>query len=186
MRGVLLLLVAASLTACANDVTGPVIQPQPSNALNVVSDSGRPWHFGRRGAMGLFMARRLPANLQLTGAQRSQIETLMAAFRAAHSQELTAMRTSMRAQMERMRAARESGQKLSIDRRRALFKHTAAVRERLMTAQRQLAAQIENVLTADQKAWLAAHRPAPCTTVEACHARFARRPAGSAQMRSPS
>jgi Spy/CpxP family protein refolding chaperone len=136
--------------------------------------------------MGFFRAHRLPPNLQLTDAQRSQIKTLMASFRATHSQDLATIRNAMRATMQRLRAAPASGQKLSIDQRRALFQQNAPARQRLMTAQRQLAAQIQSVLTPDQKAWLAAHRPAPCASADACHARFARRPAGAPQMRSPS
>lgn len=183
MRGVLVLLAAAAMAGCAKDMTAPAVQPQPSNSLSTVNDSQGPWRFGRHGAMGLFMARRLPANLQLSDGQRAQIKTLMSSFRSANQADLSAMRTSMRAMMQQARAARTSGQRLSIDQRRALFQQSAPARQRLVTAQRQLAAQIESVLTADQKSWLAAHRPAPCTTADACRARFAQR---RAQMRKPS
>lgn len=187
MRGVLVLIAAAAMAGCANDMTAPAVPPQPSSSLSAVTDSAGPWRFGRHGAMGWFMARRLPANLQLTTAQRAQIKTLMTSFRTAHQSELTAMRTSMRAAMQQARAARASGQQLSLDQRRAMFQQNAPVRQRLMSAQRELAAQIQNVLTSDQRAWLASHRPAPCANRTACRARFARRGApGAAQMRSPS
>jgi Spy/CpxP family protein refolding chaperone len=135
--------------------------------------------------MGLFAARRLPADLQLTAAQRTQITVLMASFRAAHQSDLSAMREAMRAMMQRMRAARTAGQPLTVEERRALFQQSAPARQRLTAAQRELGAQIQNVLTRDQKAWLASHRPTPCSSSTACHARFARRAPGG-QMRNPS
>ena len=183
MRGVLVLLAAAAMAGCANDMTAPTVQPQPANSLSTMNDSQGPWRFGRHGAMGMFMARRLPANLQLTDAQRAQIKTLMASFRSANQADLTAMRTSMRAAMQQARAARTSGQRLSIDQRRALFQQSAPARQRLMTARHQLAVQIQSVLTADQQSWLAAHRPSPCPNADACRARFTQR---RAQMRKPS
>ena len=183
MRGVLVLLAAAAMAGCANDMTAPAVQPQPSNSPSTVNDSPGPWRFGRHGGIGMFMARRLPANLRLTDGQRAQIKALMSSFRSANQADLTAIRASMRAAMPQARAARTTGQRLSIDQRRALFRQSAPARQRLWTAQRQLTVQIQNVLTADQQSWLAAHRPAPCTTADACRARFGQR---RAQMRKPS
>lgn len=186
MRVVLLLMTAAAVSGCAQDMTAPAVPPEPSTSLRAartaVGPAG-PWRYGHHGAMGLMMARRLPANLQLTDAQRAQIRTLMRAFRAAHQSELSAMRVSM----QQLRTARGQGQTLSSDQRRALFQQTTPARQRLMVDERTLARQIQNVLTADQQAWLAAHRPAPCASTEACRARFARhRVPGGAQMRNPS
>jgi Spy/CpxP family protein refolding chaperone len=187
MRGVLTLLAAATIAGCANDMTAPAVQPQPASSLDAVDGATGPWHFGRHGSMGLFMARRLPANLQLTQTQRNQIRALTTSFRTANQTDLSAMRTSMRAVMQQLRAARSSGHPVSIDQRRALLQPSAPLRQRLLAAQQQLAAGIQNVLTTDQKAWLAAHRPAPCASAERCRARFARRGgARVAQMRNPS
>jgi Spy/CpxP family protein refolding chaperone len=185
MRGVLVLIAAAAAAGCAQDMTAPAAPPPPSNSLNAaaVLGPGGPWRFGRRGGLGFFMARRLPANLQLSAEQRTQITTLMTSFRAAHESDLSAMRASM----QQLRASRTNGERLSPDQRRALFQQTAPARERLTIAQRSLAAQIQNVLTADQKAWLAAHRPAPCANADACRTRFNRRGVPRvAQMRNPS
>jgi hypothetical protein len=89
--------------------------------------------------------------------------------------------------MQQMRAAHTAGRRLSPDEHRAFLQHTAPARERLITAERALAAQIQNVLTIEQKAWLAAHRPVPCANAAACGARFARRGMpGANQMRNPS
>lgn len=184
MRGVLVLIAAAGLGACAQDMTSPAAPPQPSNTSSAASTSIGPWRFGRFGGMGFFMARRLPADLQLSDAQRSAITGLVASFRSAHQSDLAAMRASMR----QLRAAHTSGQPLSPDQRRAMFQQTAPARQRLMTAQRALGTQIQDVLTSDQRAWLAAHRPVPCANTNACRARFARRGflRRASQMRNPS
>src|SRR5690348_14063523 len=160
MRMVVLALVATSVAACANDVTAPAVQPTPQNSIAVSGDSiGGRWGFGRRGmGMGfapMFAARRLPDNLKLTDAQRTQIKSLVASFRAAHKDDLTAMAAAGKQAF----AARKAGVKLSVDQRRAMFAQTAPVRQRLMAANKQLRAQVEQVLTTDQRNWLASHRP---------------------------
>jgi Spy/CpxP family protein refolding chaperone len=154
----LLLLVAGSVAACANEVTAPTV-PAPDNFLSATNGAPGPWGFGRHGfgmmGGGFMFARRLPANLQLTDAQRTQIKALVTAYRSAHRQDLQ----SMAAIGKQMRAARVAGQSMSVDQRHAMFAQTTPVRQRLMTANKQLGADIQKVLTSDQKTWLAAHRP---------------------------
>jgi len=157
MRMTVVALVAACVAACANEVTAPTVQPAPENSLSTTGQG--PWGFGRRGVgMGsgiLFATRRLPANLQLTDAQRTRIKSLMTAYRAAHEDDLK----SLAAVGKQAHAARASGQRLTADQRRALFAQTAPARQRLMAANKEIGAQIQNILTSDQKAWLASHHP---------------------------
>lgn len=157
MRIMVLLLVAGSVAACANDVTAPAV-PAPENSLSATTGAG-PWGFGRRGfgmmGGGFMFARRLPANLALTDAQRTQIKSLVTAYRSAHQDDLQ----SMAVVGKQMRAAHVAGQTMSVDQRRAMFAQTAPARQRLMTANKQLDMDIQQVLTSDQKAWLASHRP---------------------------
>ena len=47
---------------------------------------------------------------------------------------------------------------LTTDQHRALFAQAAPARQRLMAANKKLGAKIQNILTADQKTWLASHR----------------------------
>jgi Spy/CpxP family protein refolding chaperone len=101
----------------------------------------------------LFAARRLPDNLKLSDGQRAQIKSLVASFRTAHRDDLKALAASMK----QARAARVAGQ--TVDQRRALFAQTAPARQRLTAANKQLRTDIEQVLTADQRSWLAAHHP---------------------------
>ena len=63
----------------------------------------------------------------------------------------------MRSAMKEARAAHLAG--ATPDQRRAFFAKTAPQRQQLMVANRQLAAQIQQVLTPDQRTWLASHRP---------------------------
>jgi Spy/CpxP family protein refolding chaperone len=101
----------------------------------------------------LFATRRLPDNLKLSDGQKTQIKSLMSSFRAAHRDDLE----SLAASMKQARAARTAGQ--TTEQRRALFAQTSPARQRLMAAHTQLAASVQQVLTADQRAWLSAHRP---------------------------
>ena len=162
MRMMLLVLVAASVAACANDVTAPALSPTPENSLATAGgdSAGRGmWGFGRHGygmmGGGVFFARRLPGNLQLSDAQRAQIKSLMTAYRTAHQDDLKLVATVMK----QAHAAHTAGQSVSLDQRRALFAQTAPARQRLMSANKQLAGDIQKVLTADQKGWLATHHP---------------------------
>jgi Spy/CpxP family protein refolding chaperone len=162
MRMMLLALVAASLAACANEVTAPALSPSPENSLATVGGdtAGRGmWGFGRHGygmmGGGFFFARRLPANLQLSDAQRTQIKSLMTAYRTAHQDDLKSLATIIK----QARAAHVAGQRVSADQRRALLAQTAPARQRLTSANKQLASDIQQVLTADQQTWLATHHP---------------------------
>jgi Spy/CpxP family protein refolding chaperone len=163
MRMMVLVVVAASVAACANEVTAPALSPSPENALATVGgDTGGRgmWGFGRHGygmmGGGFFFARRLPGNLQLSDAQRTHIKSLMTAYRTAHQDDLK----SVASVMKQARAMRGPGQTLSPEQRHALFAQTAPARQRLMSANKQLASDIQQVLTPDQKAWLATHHPA--------------------------
>jgi hypothetical protein len=156
----LLVLVAGSAAACANDVTAPTTVPSPDNSLTAVTtDSVGPWGFGRRGfgmMGGLMYARRLPASLQLSDAQGTQSRSLMGAYRASHKDDLAAL-ASVAHQVHA--AARTSGVRMTVGQRRALLAQTAPARQRLIAANKALHTQIQQVLTADQRTWLALHRP---------------------------
>lgn len=163
MRMMFIVLVAASVAACTNDVTAPALSPSPENSLATAGGdtAGRGmWGFGRHGygmmGGGFFFARRLPANLQLSDAQRTQIKSLMTAYRSAHQDDLKSVASVMR----QAHTTRVAGQIVTPDQRRALFAPVAPARQRLMSANTQLASDVQQVLTPDQKAWLATHHPA--------------------------
>jgi Spy/CpxP family protein refolding chaperone len=101
----------------------------------------------------LFATRRLPDNLKLSDSQRAQIKSLVSSFRTGHRDDLK----SLAASMKQVRAARLAGQ--TTDQRRALFAQTAPARQRLIAAGKQLTIDVQQVLTADQRSWLASHHP---------------------------
>jgi len=160
MRRMLLVLVASSVAACANDVTAPTTVPSPENSLTAVTnDAAGPWGFGRRGfgmmGGGLMFARRLPPSLQLSAPQRTQIRSLMSAYRASHKDDFEALASVAK----QARAAHASGMRVTVEQRHSFFAQTAPARQRLVTANKTLRAQIQQVLTTDQRSWLASHRP---------------------------
>ncbi|MSR23055.1 MAG: hypothetical protein EXR92_05875 [Gemmatimonadetes bacterium] len=97
---------------------------------------------------------RLPAELALTSDQKAQITALREAFRDANASTLG----KLKAVMERARAAREAGQPR--EEVRAIRIEARPLVESLRPAVNALHQAIQGVLTAEQRAWLEAHRPA--------------------------
>jgi len=94
-----------------------------------------------------------PDNLKLTDAQRAAIQALRDAFDAAHKADLDALK----AIHHDARAAVQAGK--SHDEVRAILEKARPILERLKGAFEALHAAIYAVLTADQKAWIEAHKP---------------------------
>lgn len=94
-----------------------------------------------------------PDNLKLTDAQKAQIAALVAAFTAANAADLAAMKAAH----EAARAAHMAG-KSREDIKAILDKAKAAV-DRVRAAAQALHTAIANVLSAEQRAWLDAHKP---------------------------
>lgn len=150
MRRLALLLVAA-LAACGNDPTSPTPM-QGTDDSTLTADAA--FFGGGFGAGG--MLRRLPANLALTDAQKTQIQGYARSFWEASK----ADREALVAILKQARDARRSG--ATRERIQAILQQAAPIRQRLQAARAQLRSQIDGVLTADQKAWLAANAPKRC------------------------
>ncbi|MBM4184245.1 MAG: hypothetical protein FJ207_08445 [Gemmatimonadetes bacterium] len=97
---------------------------------------------------------RLPAELALTTAQKEQISALRQAFKAARASQLAALK----AVMERAKAARAAGQ--TREEVRAIMVEARPIAQSLRAAVLALYQSVLGVLTAEQKAWLEANRPA--------------------------
>jgi Spy/CpxP family protein refolding chaperone len=98
----------------------------------------------------------LPDSLQLTDEQREQIEALVKAFESATKSDRQAIHDILR----RARDAARAGE--SRDEVRAILSEGAAIHERLAAAHGKLKADIEAVLTPEQRAWIADHAPRRC------------------------
>src|SRR5204862_454715 len=97
-----------------------------------------------------------PDGLNLTTEQKAAIEALHAAFRTATQADMDALR-AIEAQA---RAAKQAGK--SNDDVHAILATGAPILARLNTAFAALQTAISAIYTAEQRAWIEAHRPRPC------------------------
>lgn len=98
---------------------------------------------------------RLPEELALTDEQRAEIQALREAFRTEHADELE----DLRAIFQEARAAREAG--ATREEIRAILVQGREIAMGLHLAVFELHQAIKGVFTAEQLAWLEAHRPWP-------------------------
>lgn len=95
----------------------------------------------------------LPDSLRLSDEQKAEMQALREAFRAAHQDELDALR----AIFEEARAARQAG--ASREQVRAILERGRPLAIALRPAVHELHLALRAVLTDAQRAWLEAHRP---------------------------
>jgi len=156
MRRIACLTIAAlSFAACSNETTAPSTSDLSidagafGTALTIVGGYEADVYQTR-------LVNGLPDSLKLSDAQQAKIKTLIDAFQTATK----ADRESLSALL---RQAREAGKgKASADSVGKILAKGAASRARLMAAELKLKADIDAVLTADQRAWLASHQPKKC------------------------
>jgi Spy/CpxP family protein refolding chaperone len=156
MRKTLLILAAAvAFTACDSDTTGP---GDTSLALDEASILGYTGSFAADPAKSILPGvHGLPENLKLTAAQQAAIRALHEAFMQANRADFEALAAIMR----QARDAHQAGK--SKEEIKAILDQAAPIRTRLMAAEAKLRTDILAVLTAEQRAWLEANRPQPCT-----------------------
>lgn len=151
----LIMLSALALGACGKDATSP---SQAVASLDDVAEIAFAGSFvGDPGDRLLTLVHRLPDDLKLTPAQEAQIRALIETFvestRADHQ--------ALAGIMQEARAAVRAG--ASREEVRAILEQGLPIRQRLLAAETQLRTDIHAVLTAEQKAWLAANQPGACT-----------------------
>jgi Spy/CpxP family protein refolding chaperone len=157
MRKVLFTLLAAvTLTGCNDQSVGPA----DDGTLLLLDDAAvlayGAMDMAHPGSHYIARLHRLPDHLKLTAEQQSQIRALLQAF----AETTKADREALAAIMQRARAAIHAGR--SREEVRAILAEGDPIRRRLHEAEQNLHAQIAAVLTADQKAWLAANGPERC------------------------
>jgi Spy/CpxP family protein refolding chaperone len=142
------------LAGCGKEPTGlatPTPQPGGAETAGVAGANG-----STAGRPDAGLLRRLPANLALTAAQKQAIQGYVKSF----AESTKADRQALVALLKQARDARQGG--ASKDQLKAILEQGKPIRQRMQPARQQLRQQIEGVLTADQKAWLAANAPKPC------------------------
>lgn len=149
-RIALITLAVLSLSACSGDTTAP----ETSNLLIEAASTGTALTMAGGYDAGTYqnrLANGLPDSLKLTPDQQARIRALILAFEAATK----ADRDSL---LALLRQAREAGKGSA-----AGFLATAApIIARLQAAESKLKADIDAILTAEQRAWLADHSPRNC------------------------
>ena len=150
-----ILLAALALGACNKDAVSP------SNDVSASLDDAANLAFSASFAADpslnfLGAVNRLPDNLKLTAAQETQIKALMDAFVTATKADHDAL-AAIEKQAKDAAAAGKSKDDV-----RKLLEQGKPARDRLQAAEQKLHADIEAVLTADQKAWLQSHQPKRC------------------------
>jgi Spy/CpxP family protein refolding chaperone len=94
-----------------------------------------------------------PDSIKITDAQKAQIEALITAFQTANKADLDAMKAAMDAAHAAMKAGKTH------DEVKAILETAKAAADRVHAKAEALHTAIDNVLTASQRAWLAAHKP---------------------------
>jgi Spy/CpxP family protein refolding chaperone len=98
----------------------------------------------------------LPRELRLTAEQEARIKALLDRFAESTKADREAL-AGIQQQADEARKAGKSREEIA-----RILTQGEAIRRRMAEAEQALAAQIEAVLTAEQKAWLAAHQPPLC------------------------
>jgi Spy/CpxP family protein refolding chaperone len=150
MRRTTFALVAAfALAACSGDTTSPADDTaieQSISGMDVSAASGASALQYRDRLFGS-----LPEELRLTDAQRAQIRALVDAFESATRDD----RRALGAILADIRKAIHDGK--GRDEVRRILHRAEPIHDRLAAAHRKLIADIDAVLTPEQRAWIRAH-----------------------------
>jgi Spy/CpxP family protein refolding chaperone len=157
MRKTLLTLLAAiSFAACSDDS----VSPRNEDSLFLLDETAV-LAFGSMdmadpGSRYIARLHRLPEHLKLSADQQARIKAILEAYESATKADREALAAIHRQAREAHQAGKSSAEV------RAILAQGDPIRQRLHAAEQQLHAQIEAVLTAEQKAWLAANGPERC------------------------
>lgn len=157
MRKTFLAVVACGLfglSACSTESVAPNGLLADSDAIDQVAD----YEFSMAAVIdgaGIGAAR-LPDELQLTADQKAEIAALHDAFKAAHADEIAALR-EIDQQLRQLR--RSGGTREEIQ---ALLAEAHEIRQGLSDDFAALQDAIWQIYTAEQKAWIEAHKPKVC------------------------
>lgn len=156
-RIALTVIAAAALAACSNETTAPGDVSQISDFEIGAFGSALTATGGYDAELyRLRLLNGLPDDLKLTAEQQAKIKALVDAFEAATKADREALNGILREALQAIRAHKSRAEV------KAILDKGAAIRERLSAAEATLRSQIDAVLTPEQKAWLASHKPQRC------------------------
>lgn len=134
--------IALGLALCVGLAATAAAQAADSPRDTTAATTARP-HRQRGGRPEAFRGA-LFRGIQLTSAQRSQLQTIQGKYRP----QVKSIRDQMRPAMQEARSARQRGDTTAA---RAAFDKTSGEREKLQSLRKQELADVRNVLTADQQ-----------------------------------
>jgi len=154
---VLLLLSALTVAACSSEPSapGPALDP------NDIAIGAFGTAFTTAGAYEadlyeLRLGNAFPDSIKLTDDQKARIKALTERYLEATKADREALTAILRRAAEAIKAGKSRAEVS------AILALGIPIRERLAAAQAALKAAIDAVLTPEQRAWLASHRPARC------------------------
>jgi Spy/CpxP family protein refolding chaperone len=147
--------VALAIAACSNDTTAPATTDLTidagafGTALTVTGGYDADLYQNR-------LLNALPDSLKLSADQQTKIKALVDAFNAATKADRDALGTIL------AKARDAAHGRASADSVGKILARGLAITARLAAAESKLKSDIDAVLTADQRAWIAAHAPKSC------------------------
>jgi Spy/CpxP family protein refolding chaperone len=154
-RSTLVTIAALWLAACSGETTAPTDRPSLAEAgafgtaLTLAGGYDAETYQNRLGNA-------LPDELELSDEQRAKIKSLVQAFEQA----TRADREALGAVLREARSAVEARKpRAEVE---AILAKGADIRKRLASAESKLKSDIDGVLTAEQRAWIASHSPKAC------------------------
>jgi Spy/CpxP family protein refolding chaperone len=154
-RTALVAIAALALAACSNETTAPTVSDLTIDAgaygtSLTLAGGYEPEIYQSRLTNGL------PDSLRLTDEQQAQIKALIDAFNTATKADREALEPLLKQAHQVMERTRNA------DSVSKILAQALVITQRLTAAQAKLQSDINNVLTADQRAWLASHEPRKC------------------------
>lgn len=141
-----------TITACSSEPTSPPVDIDNGMAGSELTLAGG----YEANIYQDRLANALPDNIKLSDEQRAQIRSLVTAFQEATRADREALAEILRDAREAVRAGK------SRDEIQSILKTAAPIRDRLIAAERKLKADIDAVLTPEQREWIASHSPRNC------------------------
>lgn len=154
-RIALVTLAALSLAACSQDTTGPASSLDLDNGAGAFGTALTAAGGYEAGIYESRLANGLPDDLKLSIEQKEKIRALVKAFEDATRADREALRAILK-------EANEAGRRGGRADARKILDGAVALRTRLAAAEAKLKADIDAVLTPEQRAWIATHSPRRC------------------------
>ena len=154
-RIALVALAALSLAACSQDTIGPASSLDLDNGAGAFGTALTAAGGYEAGIYESRLANGLPDDLKLSAEQKEKIRALVKAFEDATRADREALR-------EILRQANEAGRRGARGDARKVLDGAVAIRTRLAAAEAKLKADIDAVLTPEQRAWITTHSPRRC------------------------